>query len=199
MSVGLSCTGLCWTGNCLCWPNFLWKLLLIFFGYEICSIPNVFGFKIFNESILLGFNGTLHMHTLSLLRQQACRLPEWTSKKINELLWVSLNSMYGLKIPAGDKINPKSMVSPLTPDPLICRSPNPSVRLALCLSKTHKWSAGTTQQIIESHAGIFTTMKQLLLLAWSLSKVHPKINHTIFLFLLTKSGKIIVFRQMICG
>ena len=68
-----------------------------YFGYDICSIPNNFGFKIFNESILLGFNWTLYMHTPSPQGQQPWRLPEWTSKKLNELLWVSLNSMYSLK------------------------------------------------------------------------------------------------------
>ena len=32
------------------------KIVKHIFGYEICSIPNVFGFKIFNESVLLGFS-----------------------------------------------------------------------------------------------------------------------------------------------
>ena len=32
------------------------KIATYIFGYEICSILNIFGFKIFNESILLGFN-----------------------------------------------------------------------------------------------------------------------------------------------
>ena len=110
------------SGNCFqklknlesseCWPKLYktmlnWKLLMLthlsmkivthIFGYEICSIPNIFRFKIFNESILLGFNWILHMHTPSPLGQQGWTLPEWTSKKLNELLWVSLNSMYGLK------------------------------------------------------------------------------------------------------
>ena len=69
------------SGNCFqklknvesseCWPKLYktmlnWKLLMLThlsmkivthnFGYEICSIPNIFGFKIFNESVLLGFN-----------------------------------------------------------------------------------------------------------------------------------------------
>ena len=43
-----------------------WKLLMLnhlfmkivtyFFGYEICSIPNIFGIKSFDEPILLGLN-----------------------------------------------------------------------------------------------------------------------------------------------
>ena len=54
-----------------CWPKLYktmlnWKLLMPthlpmkivrnIFGYEICSIPNIFGFKFFNESMLLGNN-----------------------------------------------------------------------------------------------------------------------------------------------
>ena len=67
------------SGNCFqklknlesseCWPKLYnsmlnWKLLMLthlsmkivthIFGYEICR--TIFGFKIFNESILLGFN-----------------------------------------------------------------------------------------------------------------------------------------------
>ena len=30
------------------------KIVTHIFGYEICSMPNIFGFKIFDESILLG-------------------------------------------------------------------------------------------------------------------------------------------------
>ena len=37
------------------------KIVTHIFGYKICSIPNISGFKIFNESIVLGFNLTLHM------------------------------------------------------------------------------------------------------------------------------------------
>ena len=69
------------SGNCFqklknlesseCWPKLYktilnWKLFLLthlsmnivthIFGYEISSIPNIFAFKIFNESLLLGFN-----------------------------------------------------------------------------------------------------------------------------------------------
>ena len=69
------------SGNCFqklknlesteCWPKVYktmlnWKLLMLthlsmnivthIFGHEICTIPNIFGFKIFNESILLCFD-----------------------------------------------------------------------------------------------------------------------------------------------
>ena len=111
------------------------KIVTHTFGYEICSMANIYGFKIFDESILLGFNWTLHIHTPSPSGQQPWRLPEWTSKKLSELLWVSLNSMYGLKIPAGEKINPKNMISATTPDTLICKSPNPSMGVSISTLK----------------------------------------------------------------
>ena len=39
------------------------------------------------------------------------------------------------KIPAGEKINPKNMISPPTPDSLIRRSPNPSVGVSISMLK----------------------------------------------------------------
>ena len=41
--------------------------------------------------------------------------PESFQNEHLKLLWVSLNSMYGLKIPAGDKINPTKYDKPLKP------------------------------------------------------------------------------------
>ena len=32
------------------------KIVTHIFGHKICSMPNIFGFKIFDESILLGVN-----------------------------------------------------------------------------------------------------------------------------------------------
>ena len=32
------------------------KIVTHIFGYEICSMPNIFGFKIFDESIMSGVN-----------------------------------------------------------------------------------------------------------------------------------------------
>ena len=36
--------------------HLLMKIVTHIFGYEICSMANIFGFKIFDESILLGVN-----------------------------------------------------------------------------------------------------------------------------------------------
>ena len=123
------------------------KIVTHIFGYKICSIPNSFGFKMFNESIVLGFNLTLHMHT-----PPPGATPEGFQnehlQKLTKLLWVSLNSMYGLRILAGDKINPKSMISPSTPDPLICRSPSSSMGVSISMLEhvTEIWDLRYTYQ-----------------------------------------------------
>ena len=43
--------------------------------------------------------------------------PEGFQNEHLKLLWVSLNSMYGPKLPVGDKINPKKYDKPLNPRP----------------------------------------------------------------------------------
>ena len=105
-----------------------WKLLMLthlsmkivthIFGYETCSIPNIFSFKIFNESIF--------PYWVSFEPSICASPPSWGSKAENfqnELLWVSLNSMYGLKILAGDKINHNKYDKPLDPRPPHIREP----------------------------------------------------------------------------
>ena len=91
------------------------KIVTHIFGYKICSIPNIFEFKILlNPYYWVSFEPSI-----------CTPLPPWGNKpegvqdehlkKLNELLQVSLNSMYGLKIPAGDRINPKKCDKPLKP------------------------------------------------------------------------------------
>ena len=142
------------------------KIVTYIFWVGDTQDPNIFGCKIFSESIFLGLNWTLHTHT-PLYRYSKYPLGVNKPKTFpSEHLKTPITfvGLSGLNVWPKNTIERqnkpyKSIISPSFPDPLIRRtsSPYPSVgvfhlnveacdrnlELALCLSKTHKWPAST--------------------------------------------------------
>ena len=138
-----------------------WKLLMLT-HFSMKIITHIFGYEIYCILTFLASKFSMNpYHKWVLIEPSISTTPCYNKaegfqnehlKKLNELLWVSLNSMYGLKIPAGDKINPKNYDKPLDPRTPHMQKPQSlngsfhlnveacdrNLGLALCLPKTHK-------------------------------------------------------------